>query len=96
LRRNNNGGDRYSKDIKPFKGLSVEVRNNDVNFALRKFKKKIQEDGLLQELREREFYQKPSEKRARAKAAGIARWKKKLQKNEIELLSGGPGNNKKR
>jgi small subunit ribosomal protein S21 len=60
------------------RGLSVEVRNNDVAFALRKFKKKIAEDGILQELRNREFYEKPSEKRAKAKKAGIARWKKKL------------------
>jgi len=60
------------------RGLSVEVRNNDVAFALRKFKKKIAEDGILQELRQREFYEKPSEKRAKAKKAGIARWKKKL------------------
>ena len=49
------------------RGLSVEVRNNDINFALRKFKKKIAEDGILQELRNREFYEKPSEIRAKAK-----------------------------
>ena len=60
------------------RGLSVEVRNGDVAFALRKFKKKIAEDGLLQELRQREFFEKPSIKRAKAKKAGIARWKKKL------------------
>ena len=60
------------------RGLSVEVRNGDVNFALRKFKKKIQEDGILQELRQREFYEKPSEVRKKAKKAGIARWKKKV------------------
>jgi small subunit ribosomal protein S21 len=71
LRHNNN--DKFEK-----RGLSVEVRNNDVAFALRKFKKKIAEDGILQELRQREFYEKPSEKRAKAKKAGIARWKKKL------------------
>ena len=60
------------------RGLSVEVRNNDINFALRKFKKKVAEDGILQELRNREFYEKPTTKRAKAKKAGIARWKKKL------------------
>ena len=60
------------------RGLSVEVRNGDVAFALRKFKKKIAEDGILQELRQREFYEKPTTKRAKAKKAGIARWKKKL------------------
>ena len=64
------------------KGLTVEVRNGDVNFALRKFKKKVQEDGLLQNLREREFYTKPSEVRKKAKAAGRARWLKKQAKQE--------------
>jgi small subunit ribosomal protein S21 len=66
------------------KGLTVEVRNGDFNFALRKFKKKIQEDGILQELRQREFYEKPSLKRKKAKAAGRSRWLKKLEKmNEL-------------
>ena len=64
------------------KGLTVEVRNGDFNFALRKFKKKIQEDGILQELQDRQEYIKPSEKRKRAKAAGIARWKKKMRTME--------------
>lgn len=66
------------------KGLSVEVRNGDFNFALRKFKKKVQEDGILQELREREYYTKPSLKRKKAKAAGRARWLKKQRKQEQE------------
>jgi len=62
------------------KGLNVEVRNGDVNYALRKFKKKVQEDGVLQELRERQHYVKPSEVRKKAKAAGRARWLKKQSK----------------
>jgi len=61
-------------------GLTVEVRNNDINWALRKFKKKVQEDGVLQEYKERQFYTKPSEKRKKQKAAGRARWLKKLEK----------------
>lgn len=69
---------RQSNHQEKKRGLSVEVRNNDINFALRKFKKKIQEDGILQELRNREFYEKPSEVRAKAKKAGRARWLKKL------------------
>lgn len=67
------------------KGLSVEVRNGDFNYALRKFKKKVQEDGILQELREREFYTKPSLKRKKAKAAARARWLKKLDKMDQDL-----------
>lgn len=67
------------------KGLSVEVRNGDFNYALRKFKKKVQEDGILQELRDREFYTKPSLKRKKAKAAARARWLKKLSKMDQDL-----------
>tara|TARA_B110000977_G_scaffold188938_1_gene257759 strand:- start:60 stop:332 length:273 start_codon:yes stop_codon:yes gene_type:complete len=77
-------------------GLSVEVRNNDINFALRKFKKKVAEDGILQELRNREFYEKPSEVRAKAKKAGRARWLKKLEKMNEGLLTGKHKNPKKR
>ena len=65
------------------RGLSVEVRNGDVNFALRKFKKKVQEDGILQTLREKEFFEKPSITRAKAKKAGRARWLKKQAKNDL-------------
>ena len=62
------------------KGLAVEVYNNDVNKALRKLKKKMQDDGILQDLRERQHYEKPSTKRAKAKAAGRARWLKTQRK----------------
>lgn len=63
------------------KGLKVEVRNDNVNDALRKFKKKVQEDGKLQEVKEREEYTKPSVARARAKAAARSRWLKQQAKN---------------
>ena len=78
MRRNRN--DKFRHSDKDRKGLYVEVRNNDVNWALRKFKKKVQEDGVLQEYKERQFYTKPSEKRKKQKAAGRARWLKKLEK----------------
>jgi len=75
-----------NKDFKTMpvtvKGLSVEVRNDNVNDALRKFKKKVQEDGKLQEVKEREEYTKPSVARARAAAAARSRWLKKLAKDK--------------
>jgi|TARA_B110000977_G_C10903907_1_gene426477 small subunit ribosomal protein S21 len=71
------------------KGLAVEVRNGDFNAALRRFKKKVQEAGIIQEVRDRQEFVKPSKKRAKAKAAGIARWKKKLSKqHEIVPMPG--------
>jgi len=74
----------YNEDNGP-KGLKVEVRNGDFNYALRKFKKKVADDGILQELRQREFYEKPSIKKAKAKKAGRARWLKKLSKMDQDL-----------
>lgn len=64
-------------------GLGVEVRNNDIGYALRKFKKKVQEDGRLQEVRNRQEYIKPSERRKREKASGRARHLKKLEKETL-------------
>lgn len=73
------------KKERPKQGLTVEVRNNDVNGALRKFKRKVNDDGVLQTLKEKEFYEKPSEKRKKAKAAGRARWLKKMARRKEEF-----------
>ena len=66
------------------RGLYVEVRNGDVNKALRIFKKKIQEEGILQEYKERQHYEKPSAKRKKAKAAGRKRWLKLQEKQKVD------------
>jgi len=63
-------------------GLRVEVRNNDVNKALRKFKKKVAEDGILQDLRKREFFESKGTKRRKEKEAAIRRFKKKRLKEQ--------------
>jgi len=73
------------KNERPKQGLTVQVRNNDINGALRKFKRKVNDDGILQTLKEKEFYEKPSEKRKKAKAAGRARWKKKVARRKEEF-----------
>lgn len=71
--RSNNGEKR---------GLYVEVKNGDFNKALRTFKRKVQDSGIMQELREREYYEKPTTKRKRAKAAAKARWNKFLRQRK--------------
>jgi small subunit ribosomal protein S21 len=65
------------------RGLSVEVLNDDVNGALRRFKKKVDESGLLQDLRDREFYEKPTTARKRAKSSARARHLKNLEKQQL-------------
>ena len=76
MSRNN----RYNKNNDQISGLKVEVRNGDFNGAMRRFKKKVAEAGIIQEIRERQHYVKPSEIRKKAKAAGRARWLKKQRK----------------
>jgi small subunit ribosomal protein S21 len=64
------------------RGLRVEVKNGNITRAWRKLKKLLQDEGVTQELRDRRFYEKPSEKRNRKKAMAIKRWEKKRQKIE--------------
>ena len=64
-------------------GNKVLVVNDNVEKALRKFKKKVAESGLLQDLRDREFYEKPTTARKKAKAAARRRWKKKLADEQL-------------
>ena len=45
---------------KPMNGLRVDVKNNNVEWALKKFKRMIKDSELMVELRNRSFYEKPS------------------------------------
>jgi small subunit ribosomal protein S21 len=63
-------------------GRKVIVKDGNVEKALRKFKKKVSESGLLMELQERETYTKPSVKKKLAKSLAKKRWQKfVLQQN---------------
>ena len=65
--------------------MRVDVRNNNVDQALRVLKKKLMLDGLFNELKEREHFVSKGGKRRRAKAAGIRRYKKEQKKRQEEL-----------
>jgi ribosomal protein S21 len=63
---------------KPKEGLYVAVREGeDFARALRRFKKKVANEGIIQLYREKTRFVKPSEKRRLAKKAGRKRWEKK-------------------
>jgi small subunit ribosomal protein S21 len=64
-------------------GRTVYVQDDRVEQALRKFKKKIQESGLLLELRDRETYVKPTTRRKVKAAQAKSRWKKYLRGQEL-------------
>jgi small subunit ribosomal protein S21 len=66
------------------RGTGVTVRDNEnINQALRRFKRKVEDAGTLDTLRKKEFYEKPTTERKRKKGAAKARWKKKLQKEQL-------------
>jgi small subunit ribosomal protein S21 len=62
---------------------SVTVKDGNIEKALRRFKKKIMEQGLLQDLRERETYEKPTTVRKRKKSAAKNRWQKQLRSQQL-------------
>ena len=66
-------------------GLTVTVRDGNVEKAIRVLKKKVMQAGILQELREREFYESRGTKRRKAKADATRRFKRKMQKRKEEL-----------
>lgn len=60
--------------------VSVSVRDNNVDQALRVLKKKMQREGLFREMKLRRNYEKPSEKKAREKAESVRRFRKMERK----------------
>jgi len=65
--------------------ITIEVRNNNVEKALRVLKKKLNKDGQMKELKQRQYYQKPSEIKREKKKEGIRRFKKE---QKIKALKG--------
>ena len=60
-------------------GNKVIITDGNVEKALRKFKKKVNDSGLLRELQDRQSYIKPTTRRKTAKAQAKKRWKKYLE-----------------
>jgi small subunit ribosomal protein S21 len=69
---------------KKSRGTGVTVKDNEnINQALRRFKRKMEEAGTLDTLRSKEFYEKPTTARKRKKGAAKARWNKKLRDQQL-------------
>jgi small subunit ribosomal protein S21 len=65
-------------------GRTVILKENEnINQALRRLKKKVEESNVLDELRDREGYIKPSVRRKKSLGAAKARWLKKLKENQL-------------
>ena len=63
-------------------GLKVVVGDN-FNSALRKFKKKVDDSGLLETVKDNLFYEKPTTRRKRKKGAAKARLRKQLRDQSL-------------
>lgn len=64
------------------KGLSVEVKNNNIETAIRNLGRKVKQEGMIKELRERRFYEQPSTKRRRKAAEAVARHRKEAAERD--------------
>jgi small subunit ribosomal protein S21 len=63
--------------------MQIVVRENNVDQALRALKKKLQREGVYREMKLRRHYEKPSEKRARERAAAVRR-ARKMERKRLE------------
>lgn len=71
------------KHRKP-RGTAVTLREHEnINQALRRFKKKVMETNVLDIVRKKEYFEKPTTERKRKKASAKARWQKKLRDQEL-------------
>jgi len=68
--------------------LQVVVRDNNVDQALKALKKKMQREGVFREMKLRNHFEKPSEKRAREKAEAVRRARKLARKKAIRESGG--------
>ena len=59
------------------------VQDGQVERAMRKFKKKIQNSGLLQELRDRETFVKPTTRRKIKAGQARSRWRRYVQSQKL-------------
>jgi len=72
--------------------VQIYVRDNNVDQALKALKKKMQREGTFREMKRRNYYEKPSEKRVRQKAEALRRARKLARKRAVRegLLPGKP------
>ena len=64
--------------------MKIDVRNNNIDQALTVLKKKLQQEGFFNELRQREFYESRGTKRRREKNAAIRRHRREEEKQKEE------------
>jgi small subunit ribosomal protein S21 len=64
-------------------GLTVNVNDRPIDIALKKFKQKVENSGVLESFKNKMFYEKPTLVKKRKANAARARWLKKLKDQEL-------------
>jgi small subunit ribosomal protein S21 len=72
-----------SKNKERLRGLTVIVGDRPIEVAIRKFKQRVDDSGILEDVKKRMHYEKPTTVRKRKAGAARARWRKKLQSQEL-------------
>lgn len=70
-----------NKDL--YRGTTVIVGDRPVDVALRKFKQKVEDSAILETVKSKMYFEKPTSERKRKKGAARARWLKKLRMQEL-------------
>jgi ribosomal protein S21 len=73
------------RDGKKQQGITVEVRGEDFGRALRTWSKKVQDTGLLKEVKDRMAYEKPAVAKQRMKKQARKRWERTVE----EMIESG-------
>ena len=79
MRKHKKGGYKKKREQR---GLRIDVRNNNVEFALKKFKRMVKDSGLMLELKKRSYYEKPSVKQREKRNLAKLRNKYNNQKSK--------------
>lgn len=75
--KDNNWNSHRNNDERVLKGTTIYVKNNDITRALRKLKKRLQDEGWFNDIRKHEHYVAKGEKRRRKLAVASVREKKR-------------------
>jgi small subunit ribosomal protein S21 len=75
-----------NKDPVVLRGRKVIVGDMPINLALKKFKQRVDDSGVLEEVKSRMTFEKPTYVRKRRKAAARARWLRKLAEQQLPKI----------
>lgn len=77
---------RFNKDSINLTGRKIVVGEMPISLALKKFKQRVDDSGVLEEVKSRMTFEKPTVERKRRKAAARARWLKKLRDQQLPKI----------